>query len=200
MNEGKMEEIGKAMDVITDHIKDVPKELREEEVDKFVKTLLNSERVFIAGAGRSGLIAKAFAMRLMHLDAQVHVIGETITPRLKEDDLFLGVSGSGETVRVVSAAENAKELGAELVVITSYPDSTLGELADLAVKVPGRVETADRKSYTERQITGEYESLTPLGTLFEVSTLTFLDGVIASLMKELGKREEDLSEQHASVE
>ena len=195
-----MEEVHKAMHIITDHIENVSDRLKEEEVNKLVKTILNSDRVFVAGAGRSGLIAKAFAMRLMHLNVRVHVIGETITPGLKKDDLFIGVSGSGETARVVTAAENAKELGAEIAVITSYPDSSLGELADLTVEVPGRVKTAERKSYTERQIAGEYESLTPLGTLFEASALTFLDGVIASLMKELGKKEKDLSEQHASVE
>lgn len=195
-----MEEVSKAMNIITEHAKKVSDKLSDRNVNELVKTILNSDRVFVAGAGRSGLIARAFAMRLMHLNFKVHVIGETITPRLEKGDLFLGVSGSGETTRVVSAAETAKEIGAKLVVITSYPDSSLGELADLVVKVPGRVETAEEKSYTGRQITGEYESLTPLGTLFEITTLTFLDGVIASLMKELGKEEEDLSKQHASVE
>lgn len=195
-----MEETSKAMEIITDYIKEVSEKLEEKEVNEFVKTLLNSDRVFVAGAGRSGLIARAFAMRLMHLNIQVHVIGETITPRLGEDDLFLGVSGSGETARVVSAAETAKNIEAKVVVITSYPDSTLGKLADLTVKVPGRVETAEKRSYTGRQISGEYESLTPLGTLFEATALTFLDGVIASLMKELGKKEEDLNQKHASVE
>lgn len=195
-----MEEVNKAMNIIDEHIKGVTEELDKEQVNEFIKTILNSKRVFTAGAGRSGLIAKAFAMRLMHLDVQVYVIGETITPRLKESDIFLGVSGSGETSRVVSAAQIAKKIGAKIVVITSFPESTLGELADLTVKIPGRIKTDEKKSYTGRRITGEYESLTPLGTLFEASVLTFLDGVIASLMKELGKREEDLSEQHASVE
>ncbi len=126
-----MEETQKAMDIITGHINEVSEEIDDKQVNRFVKTLLNANRVFVAGAGRSGLIARAFAMRLMHLNAEVHVVGETITPRLRESDLFLGVSGSGETSRVVSAAENAKEIGAEIVVITSYPDSTLGNLADL---------------------------------------------------------------------
>lgn len=195
-----MEETRKAMEIITEHMDNVSEHMEEEQVNKLVKTLLDANRVFVAGAGRSGLIAKAFAMRLMHLNAKVHVIGETITPRLEEGDLFMGVSGSGETSRVVGAAEKAKQIGAKIVVITSFPDSTLGHLADLVVEVPGRVKTAEKKSYTERQITGEYESLTPLGTLFEATSLTFLDGVIASLMKELGKKEKDLSEQHASVE
>ncbi len=195
-----MEEVSKAMKIITKHAEKVSEKLNQNEVDELVRNILNSKRVFVAGAGRSGLISRAFAMRLMHLNITVHVIGETITPSLQKGDLFLGVSGSGETTRVVSAAKTAQEIGAEIIVITSYPDSKLGKLADHVVKLPGRIETAAEKSYTERQITGEYESLTPLGTLFEVTALTFLDGVIASLMKELGKKEEDLSEQHATVE
>lgn len=195
-----MEEVSKAMKIIAKHAEKVSEKLRQAEVNELVRNILNSKRVFVAGAGRSGLISKAFAMRLMHLNITVHVIGETITPSLKKEDLFLGVSGSGETTRVVSAAKTAKDLGAKIIVITSFPDSEMGELADHVVKLPGRIDTAEEKSYTERQITGEYESLTPLGTLFEVTALTFLDGVIASLMKELGKKEEDLSEQHATVE
>ncbi len=195
-----MEEVQKAMNIITEHAQGVSDKLKEKDVNELVRTLLNSDHVFVAGAGRSGLIAKAFAMRLMHLNIRVHVIGETITPSLTENDLFLGLSGSGETTRVVSAAKTAEEIGAKIVVITSYPDSKLGKLADLVVKVPGRIKKAEQKSYTGRQMAGEYESLTPLGTLFEATALTFLDGVIASLMKELGKKEEDLSEKHASVE
>ncbi len=195
-----MEEVSKAMKIITNHAESVSDELDQTEVNELVRTILNSKRVFVAGAGRSGLIAKAFAMRLMHLNITVHVIGETITPSLKEGDLFIGVTGSGETSRVVNAAETAMEIGAQIITITSYPNSTLGKLADHTVKLPGRIKTGSGKSYTERQMTGEYESLTPLGTLFEITALTFLDGVIASLMKELGKEEEDLSEQHATVE
>lgn len=195
-----MEEVKKAMKIITNHAERASEELQSNQVDELVRIILNSDRVFVAGAGRSGLISKAFAMRLMHLNIKVHVIGETITPSLEEGDLFIGVSGSGETSRVVNAAKTAKKIGAKLIVITSYPDSTLGELADHAVELPGRIQTSDGKSYTERQMTGEYESLTPLGTLFEITALTFLDGVIASLMKELGKEEEDLSDQHATVE
>jgi len=195
-----MEEVSKAMKIITSHAESVSNELDQKEVNELVRTILNSRRVFVAGAGRSGLIAKAFAMRLMHLNITVHVIGETITPSLKEGDLFIGVTGSGETSRVVNAAETAMEIGAQIITITSYPDSTLGNLADHTVVLPGRIKTDSGKSYTERQMTGEYESLTPLGTLFEITALTFLDGVIASLMKELGKEEEDLSDQHATVE
>ena len=47
-------------------------------------------RIFVAGEGRSGFSAKGFAMRLMHLGYTVYVVGETITPALREGDLLVG--------------------------------------------------------------------------------------------------------------
>ena len=186
--------------MITNHIKSTLMKLDKDEVDNFVELLLKSEHIFVMGAGRSGLVARAFAMRLMHLGFDVRVIGETITPALQKGDLLIGVSGSGETSLVVSAARIAKKIGAKIAVVTSYPKSTLAKLADHIVTLPGRVEIASMKSYIDRQITGEYESLTPLGTLFEATALVFLDGIVAGLMNKLGKKEEDLSARHATIE
>ncbi len=49
-------------------------------VGQFIDELLSAKRIYVMGAGRSGLIAKAFAMRLMHLGMHSYVVGETITP------------------------------------------------------------------------------------------------------------------------
>ncbi len=195
-----MHEVKRAMDMITNHIKNASRKLDKEEVNNFIGLLLKSEHIFVMGAGRSGLVARAFAMRLMHLGFDVRVIGETITPALRKGDLLVGVSGSGETSLVVSAARIAKEIGAKIAVVTSYPESTLAKLADHIVTLPGRVEVATTKSYIDRQIAGEYESLTPLGTLFEATALVFLDGVVAGLMNKLGKKEKDLTARHATIE
>jgi len=193
-------EVKRAMDTIIEHAEKASKGINDEQVDDLISAILNSKRIFVIGAGRSGLMIKAFAMRLMHLGIDVHVIGETITPALREGDLLLGVSGSGETSLVVSSAKIAKNLNAKIAVVTSYPGSTLAKLADHVVTLPGRVEVAETKSYIDRQIAGEYESLTPMGTLFEVAAMVFLDGVIAGLMKKLGKKEEDLNARHATIE
>ncbi len=58
--------------------------------------------------GRSGLAAKAFAMRLMHLGISSYVVGETISPAIYDDDCIIAISGSGETNTIVSAARIAK--------------------------------------------------------------------------------------------
>jgi 6-phospho-3-hexuloisomerase len=69
-------------------------------------------RIFVAGAGRSGLCMRAFAMRLMHLGKIVYVVGETITPSILTADLLILGSGSGRTTGLLGVAEMARRQGA----------------------------------------------------------------------------------------
>jgi 6-phospho 3-hexuloisomerase len=161
---------------------------------------VQAKRVFVLGAGRSGLVGRAFAMRLMHLGMDVYVVGETITPAIRSGDAVVAISGSGETDLVVGAASIAKKAGAKIAVVTSFPDSRLGRMADVVIVLPGRARTETISEYVERELAGEHASLAPLGTLFEISCMVFLDGVITALMSKLNKREKDLRERHANVE
>lgn len=188
------------MGEIIGFLKGVPEKLRTKQVDDFIETILSANRVFVVGAGRSGLVVKSFAMRLMHLDVDVYVIGETITRSLRRKDLLIALSGSGETDLIVESAKIAKKVKAKIVAITSYPESSLAKLADLVVVLPGRREIARTRRYMRRELSGEYASLTPLGTLFEVGAMVFLDGVISSLMVKMGRNEEDLRARHATIE
>jgi 3-hexulose-6-phosphate synthase/6-phospho-3-hexuloisomerase len=188
------------MDEILDHLRVASKKLNGAQVNSFIKTLLGARRVFVVGAGRSGLVVRAFAMRLMHLDFDVYVVGETITPALRVGDLLIAVSGSGETDMIVQSAKIAKKVGAKIIAVTSYGKSSLAKLSDLTVILPGRKKIARTPAFVRRELAGEYASLTPLGTLFEVTALVFLDGAIASLMVKLGRKEEELKARHATIE
>lgn len=188
------------MGEILEHLQISSKKLTKRQVDGFIRTLLGAQRVFVVGAGRSGMVMKAFAMRLMHLDMDVYVVGETITPALRTGDVLIALSGSGETDLIVEAARIAKKVGAKIVAITSYPKSSLARLADSLVILPGRTKVARTTRFMKRELAGEYASLAPLGTLFEVTALVFLDGVIASLMVKLGRKEEELKARHATIE
>ena len=173
-----------------------------DQVEKMVAEMLVStdRRILVLGAGRSGLIGRAFAMRLMHLGFQVYVMGETITPSIGRGDLIIALSGSGTTKLVVTAAEIGKTVGAKIIAITSYTDSDLGKLADNIVLVKGRTIVADEKDYFLRQLMGEHELMAPLGTVFEISLMTFLDGVVVELMRRLGLTESELRKRHATIE
>ena len=174
------------------------------QVEKMLEALLDvraeGRKALVVGAGRSGLVGKAFAMRLMHLGFNVYVMGETITPTIGDGDLVLVVSGSGSGALSTTAANMAKRLGALVLAVTSYPDSALGRTADLVVVVPGREVVAREEEYRSRQLLGEHASLAPMGTLFEDSCTVFLDSVIAELMTRLEVSEEAMKGKHTTIE
>ena len=175
--------------------------LDEESIDKFENIIIESENVFVTGAGRSGLAAKAFAMRLMHLGLSSYVVGETISPAINEEDCIIAISGSGETNTIVSAVKIAKNRSSKVLVVTSYPESTLGQLADSCLLVKGRTKKeVDDENYMKRQINGNYTSLTPLGTAFELTTLVFLDAIVSELMEKMHQTESDLKARHTVLE
>lgn len=180
------------------------KRAASEQIIKLIEILVDAKRsnrkVMVIGAGRSGLVARSFAMRLMHLTFSVHVVGETITPALEKDDLLFAISGSGSTTVIVAAARIAKEVGAKILALTSYPRSPLGRMADHRVIVRGRTKLAEKKDYFSRQILGVHEPLAPLGTIFETSATIFLDALIVELMHRLGKTEADMKRLHATIE
>ena len=52
------------------------------QTERFCRELSAAERVFFTAAGRTMLMARALAMRLMHLGYEVYVEGDTTTPAL----------------------------------------------------------------------------------------------------------------------
>ena len=175
--------------------------LDEDSIEEFENIIIESKNVFVTGAGRSGLAAKAFAMRLMHLGVSAYVVGETISPAIYENDCIVAISGSGETNTIVSAATIAKKRGSKVLAVTSYPESTLGQLADSCLLVKGRTkQEVDDENYMKRQIYGNYTSLTPLGTAFELTTLVFLDAIVSELMEKMHQTESDLKARHTVLE
>jgi 6-phospho-3-hexuloisomerase len=192
--------LNEAIEEIVDNIMAVSDETNEDSVNEMMDILTSSKNVFVIGQGRSGLVARAFAMRLMHLGIGVYVVGETITPAIDDDDCLLAISGSGETSYIISTAKIAKMRDAKIVAVTSYSESTLGKMSDLVIHIKGRTKVDSEKNYIKRQMDGKHLSLSPLGTLFEVSTLIFLDALIAQLMDKMGKTEDDLKKRHTVLE
>ena len=202
-----VERVFQTMREIVSFISRAIDEIDREQVKRMVDLLVDvynkngRSKILVMGAGRSGLVGRAFAMRLLHLGYNVYVLGDTIVPRIGDRDVVIAISGSGSTKLIVTAAEAAKKVGAKIVAITSYPDSPLGRLADIVVRIPGRTKVSrSEEDYFARQILGIHEQLAPLGTLFEDTAMIFLDGVVAELMHRLGKTEEDLRAMHANIE
>jgi 6-phospho-3-hexuloisomerase len=171
-----------------------------EEVDESRVTALEGKlhaarRVFTAGAGRSGLMMRAFAMRLMHLGLDAHVVGDATTPSLAEGDLLVIGSGSGETSSLQGQARRARQLGAEVALVTIVPDSTIGKLADPVIRLRAPSPKAARGQ-------GEpaASSIQPMGSLFEQGLLLLLDIVVMRMAVAGGITPEQMFQRHANLE
>lgn len=147
-------------------------------------------RVFLAGAGRSGLVLRMAAMRLMHLGLTVHVAGDTTTPAISSGDLLVVASGSGTTSGVVKAAQTALEAGAQVAAITTNADSPLAGLADALVIIPAAQKT-DHGSNISRQYSG---------SLFEQALFLAAESVFQTLWDAADEPAEQLWLRHANLE
>ncbi len=176
--------------------------IQDREIDAFIHEILTTDRIYVMGAGRSGLVAKAFAMRLMQVGLTAFVVGETITPAMRRNDLLVVFSGSGRTKTIADIAETAKDIGGRVALITSNRQSRIGSIADVMVIIEKqRDEIRDETAEFEvRQMTGEHKSFAPLGTLFETAAMVFADACISQLMEVSMVDEKELKNRHANIE
>jgi 6-phospho-3-hexuloisomerase len=180
--------------------------LNHHQMEVFFHEMLSAKRVYVAGAGRSGLIARAFGLRLMHLGITTYVVGETITPAFISGDTLVMFSGSGETHSMVSICGTAQELGGKVCLVTSSSDSRMSRMADCIVNLGDLTGyyAKDKNSFEIRQLTGNYRSVTsafaPLGTLFETLALVFTDAVISALMEAKKAEIRDMKDRITNVE
>ena len=166
--------------------------VNEKNYSEFVTQLLLAPSIFLAGAGRSGLIMRCFAMRLMHLGLQVRIIGEIITGAVKKDDVLLIGSGSGETDSLVSIAKKGKSLGVNLLLICTNSESSISKLANNCLLIPApSPKLAQAQSFSSTQ---------PMGNLFEQSLLVLLDSMACSMMNQMRMNSEKMFLNHANLE
>ena len=154
------------------------------QVARAVDVLRRAPEIFVYGAGRSGIIGRAFAMRLVQTGLTAYVIGESVTPIVKKGDAVFILSGQGESYSSIQTANIVRREGAKLVVLTARPTSKLAHAATvlLTLEMP---DDADRPRYA------------PLGTLFEAASLRLTDGIISALMAARGETEATMRGRHA---
>jgi len=159
--------------------------------EEFSDRIIKAKRIFVAGAGRSQLMLRGLAMRLMHLGLTSYVMGETVTPAIEKGDLLIIGSGSGETASLVKAAEKAKNLGVDLALITIFPNSSIGRMADIVLRVKAPTSKAD----------SEFTSMQPGGSCFEQSMLLICDAFVLRIAEKLQLDANDnLKLRHANLE
>lgn len=178
------------LDVDLQELDALVRQVDEGEVRDLCDQILAARRIFVVGKGRSGLVLEMFAMRLMQLGLTAFVVGDATTPAIREEDLLVAGSGSGETVGVVSSAEKALELNAKVVAITSKAGSTLDRTAHSHIIIPGET----------TKLNLNQESKIPLGSVLEQALLVVLDCVSVWLADELNQTNQTMMDRHANLE
>jgi len=169
--------------------------VNRKKISEAVERICSAKRVFVYGVGRSGLVAKSFAMRLVQMGLEAYFIGETTTPIVEKGDVTVIVSNTGETMSAIQTANIVRRVGGEVVVFTGNRYSKLAHAANTVVEVPVP------KNHRGENSAGKWEvvdkNLAPLGTLFEDTTMILLDALVAMMMKKLGETDESMRLRHA---
>lgn len=160
------------------------------QITLLIKHIYDAERIFLVGAGRSGLVLRAAAMRLMHFGLTVFVVGEITTPAIRKGDLLIAASGSGTTSTIVKAAQKAVSTGAKVVAFSTNTESDLAKLSALVMIIP-----AAQKEDHGKTVSAQYS-----GSLFEQALLLLTDAVFQTMWATDGASAEELWKRHANLE
>ena len=169
---------------LLDHVAKILAVDRSKAISESVGMLTSAKKLFVYGVGRSGLAARAFAMRMVQLGIDCYFIGETITPVVSDGDAVLIVSNTGSTMSAIQVANIARRVGAKVISVTGHPTSKLAHASNVVLLIQANGGSARSR-------------LAPLGTLFEAATVLLLDGVVAQVMERLGQTEADMRGRHA---
>ena len=95
-------------------------------------------RVIVTGMGKSGLICRKIAATFSSTGTSAWFLhpAEAIHGDLgaiREDDVVLAVSHSGETDELIRLLESIRRIGARLIAMTGNPASTLARAADVTL-------------------------------------------------------------------
>ena len=170
-------------DGITAMVDKFKKVIDEKKIEKTADKLLNSNRIFIYGAGSSGIVAMDFMHKLIRIgltciyNQDIH-LQQISSLGLNEKDVVFAISYSGETRDVYNMLENGKKAGAYCISLTRFGDSSIAGLADLRLFVPS------------------HEPLFRLGAIISrVSQLTILDIIFLFLISKSGGKYQVLLEE-----
>lgn len=162
------------------------------ELEAFMDAIREAERVFVVGAGREGIAARSFAMRLMHLHKETHWLWDDTTPGMKKGDLFIAVDGSGKIGHIDYLIGQGEKTGASVAVITGAPKEAVPSSADHVLFVPAAV----YKGTDPRVV----PSVQPMGNLFEQHLFLLFDIIVMLLREDMALTPEAMESRHRNIE
>ncbi len=179
------------IEIVLDEVSKVLAEVSEDEVGFLVEELIKSKKIVVIGAGRVGLAAKAFAMRLMHLGKEAYTLNDCNLPSIGPNDFLLVCSGSGETQTIYDLVSIAKSRGVKIGLITGNKDSRMGKISDLIVQIKAPSKLSDGLGVN---------SIQPMTTLNEQCLWLFFDALVLELMERMQVSNEQMKLRHSILE
>lgn len=180
--------------IILKEINFVLSQIDEYQVELLLKQILKAKTIVLCGAGRVGMAARGFAMRLGHLGLKAYMLGDSTVPALKKGDLFIVCSGSGETQTIYDLVIESKKSNAHVALISSYIDhnkSRMAKIADTVVVInaPSKIKMIEK-----------FSSIQPMTTLNEQCLAIFFDAIVLRLMDELHETHDTMWARHSKLE
>ncbi|WP_226527152.1 6-phospho-3-hexuloisomerase [Metabacillus niabensis] len=165
--------------------------IKDTDIQVFIKEIIKARKIFLFGLGRERLMLQAFAMRLMHLGLDVHVVGDVTAQRIQKNDLFITSSGTGYLSTVEALLKIVKQEFARVVFITASDESPLLQYIDHVVQIDAQTMKVDIQNRTSPQ---------PMGAVFEQAQLLLFELIIVRLKEELSVSEEKMEVYHTNLE
>lgn len=176
------------INTLSTEITEVLRNVNTEEIDQAAELISQADHIFIQGNGRSGLVGKMAAMRLMHSGYHIHVVGETTTPSFTENDLLIVLSGSGKGSSLEKMIAKVNALGGKTLLVTATDDKAVTSNFDSAICI---------KASTKHN---DIQTIQPLGNQFDQSMHIILDALIIKLNMQTGTTNADLKQKHFNLE
>ncbi len=177
--------------VILEELKTLFAKIPKATTQAFVDQLLTAEQIFVVGRGRTGLIAGAFAMRLMHLGLKVFIVGEITTPKVGSRDLLIACSGGGSSRTVQQMCDIAVRNRAAIAALSYNVKAQVAKDATVFV----HIQTPNLRTVGKARRTAQ-----PLGSLFEQALLIYFDGLVLRLMERMRISADDMAARHTNLE
>ncbi|MCF1618858.1 SIS domain-containing protein [Tetragenococcus koreensis] len=174
---------------IIQELSDLLLKVDQKDVENYMNEVTKAKKIFFVGVGRVELALEATVKRFSHLGLNCYMVGALDEPPIGDKDLLIVGSGSGESLFPLGITNKAQKYGAKIVHLTSNPNSSIAQKADIIVRF-------ESPSKTHSNI----KSIQPITTVFEQGLLVFHDILTLEFMQEMGLSFEDLKTRHANLE
>ena len=161
------------------------------EINNLIDAIISADKIILFGAGRVGMAARGFAMRLGHMGFKAYTLGDSTVPSIGVGDIIIIASGSGETQTVVDIAHLAKQNGAKVIAITGNQNSRIAKLSDCLVNL---------KAPSKTRIQNGWVSAQPMTTLNEQCLNVLFDTAVLQIMERKGFTHETMWNNHSNLE